>query len=147
MKKILVIIKLSIALFFISDTAIGQEAATKIKPIPESITQKRIEPSYTPPVTTKSNEAVKPNIDLQAKPNKSEQSNNNKIDQKEEIPQPVIVPANVMQPLPASTIDTKLNTDKYYNQKPLMPVAPAEVATKQVIKEKITQKPVVVIEN
>jgi hypothetical protein len=148
MKKALIIIQISVGLFFIANTSMAQEVAQKIKAIPEAVLQKRTEPTYTPPTSSQNNEAIKANIALQAKAQakaKTEQRAN-LVEQKEEIPQPVIIPANVIQPLPVSTIDTKLNTDKYYNHKPILPVESLpEPVSKPVVKQKANQKPVIAV--
>jgi uncharacterized surface protein with fasciclin (FAS1) repeats len=149
MKKALTIIQISVGLFFIANTSKAQEVVKPIEAIPEAVLQKRTEPSYTAPTPSQNNEAIKATIALQAKAQakaKTEQKNNTATP-KEEIPQPVIVPTDAaMQSLPATTIDTKLNTDKYYNHKPIIPVESLpEQVSKPVVKPKANQKPVIAV--
>jgi hypothetical protein len=152
MKKRIIIAQLTIGLLFITNASIAQqEEAKKIEPIPQSVLQKRVEPTYTAPASIQRSEAaVKATIALQTKAQKEaikKVQTPNAIEQKEEILQPVVAPLDVMQPTAATTIDTKLNTDNYYKHKPIIdkeptqPVQAIQPVSKPVTQEKNAKKP------
>ena len=113
-----------------------QEPAVATKPV-------EIKPAVVQ--DTKPNAAIISKQQNPAELKITDSQNNITATTKEEMPKPQVVPANLMQPTPASTIDTKMNTDKYYSNKPVLPVEPPQPVNKQTTKQKPASKPVVVV--
>ncbi len=146
MKKIVNVLKISVVLIFICHTSKAQEKGNKVQELPAYITQKRIEPSYKMPESDAAAVNIKPDLSLQTKPAAQQSNSQGNTQKDEEITKPVALKATPGMANPVSTIDTKTNTDKYYNQKPVLPVEPPKPVNKQPVIQKpaANQVPVVV---
>ncbi len=145
MKKIANVLTISVVLNFTSFTSNAQESNNKIQELPATITQQRIEPDYKAPGQKATTPGTKPDFSLQAKPVAQQSNSEGNTQKDDEIIQPVALKSTPAMANSITTIDNKTNTDKYYNQKPILPVEPPNPVNKQIIKEKPVPNQVPVI--